>query len=225
MPSHTDKLVFSCKATHHADKVENFSWLTLDRNVGADESEPTKECTKCHQVKRHSEYHKCGRVHDGRRSICKSCMNIYYKNREDKYEVARRTYRENNRALMREKNLRYQSTVPGRASNLWKTAMHRAKMKGIAFDLPREWVIEKLKLGICEITGLEFELTKKKDRNYANPMAPSIDRIDPAKGYTLENSRMVVWGYNSLKACGTDEQVMIIINALFEKRELQCASF
>jgi hypothetical protein len=42
----------------------------------------------------------------------------------------------------------------------------------------------------------------------------SIDKIDPKKGYTLENSRVVVWIYNAAKNIFTDEDVMRMANAL-----------
>lgn len=47
----------------------------------------------------------------------------------------------------------------------------------------------------CEVTGVDLVLS---NRNF-NPYTASIDRIDPSKGYTKDNVRIVCLIYNYCK--------------------------
>ena len=49
---------------------------------------------------------------------------------------------------------------------------------------------EKL-AGTCALTGRMFDLSRPSDGVRANPDAPSLDRIENAKGYTTDNVRLV----------------------------------
>lgn len=72
-------------------------------------------------------------------------------------------------------------------------AKWRSKQKGLPFDLTHEWVVERISR--CELTGLPLDMTPSQ-RGRQNPMAPSLDRRDSAKGYTRDNTRIVAWGIN-----------------------------
>lgn len=63
------------------------------------------------------------------------------------------------------------------------------------FDLTRAWVQERLDRGVCEATGIPFELDVVGQRN-AHPFAPSIDRRDFSLGYTMDNCQVVVYIHN-----------------------------
>jgi hypothetical protein len=89
----------------------------------------------------------------------------------------------------------YGRSLAGRASSLLKAAKRRAKAKGLKFSLTLDWVRGKLSAMTCEATGWMFVLAKGH-----HPFAPSIDRVDPRKGYTPDNCRMVLAAVNSLKA-------------------------
>lgn len=62
------------------------------------------------------------------------------------------------------------------------------------FELDHDWMIEQLEKQNyrCLLTGLPFS----SDATYRNPYAPSIDRIDSRKGYTRDNSRLVLHSVN-----------------------------
>lgn len=72
--------------------------------------------------------------------------------------------------------------------------------------MTEEWVANKLAAGVCELTGIAFELE--------GPWAPSIDRKSSNEGYTLENCRLVVWVYNMAKSTWNDETVLRMARAL-----------
>lgn len=75
--------------------------------------------------------------------------------------------------------------------------MRRAEKKHIEFNLDAPWFKEKLSKGVCEATGLMFELEPKC--THINPYYPSIDRIDSSLGYTKDNCQLVIIGFNNLK--------------------------
>lgn len=73
----------------------------------------------------------------------------------------------------------------------------RAHKRGLPFDLDVDWCIETLRAqdGVCAVTGMKFECRPIGSSGRA-PLGPSFDRIDPAKGYTRENTRIVVLAVN-----------------------------
>jgi hypothetical protein len=103
-----------------------------------------------------------------------------------------------------------------RATTPWKISLSaakvRAKQNGTTFDLTYKWA-ESRWTGYCELTGLPFVLGSGR----RGPYSPSVDQIEPKKGYTLGNSRFVLWAINSMKGEGTDEQMIFIARALITK--------
>jgi hypothetical protein len=108
-----------------------------------------------------------------------------------------------------EQTSKYKSKMRGRA-----IVMYHGTKVGRRFrdnnELTPEWIMEKLKTGVCEVTGLPFTYTL----NARNPWSPSLDRIDPNIGYTLGNTRVVVWIYNAAKNVFTDADVHLMAQAL-----------
>jgi hypothetical protein len=83
----------------------------------------------------------------------------------------------------------------GRAKLLVNGARHRGKN----FDgLSVARIADAIRAGKCEVTGVAFELDEWPDSD-KNPYAPSLDRIDPSRGYSDDNVRVVIWAYNLLK--------------------------
>lgn len=101
------------------------------------------------------------------------------------------------------------------AYNLLSSCKHRAKKAAIDFDLDVEWI--KSRLTACEVTGINFNYRnvkiKQSQGNYIdrNPLTPSIDKIDPNKGYTKDNCRVVIWWYNLAKATWNDSDILGIV--------------
>ena len=93
----------------------------------------------------------------------------------------------------------------------------RAERKGLPFDLDINWMHERLQQG-CALTRLPFDLTLnlQRGKGSGHPLAPSVDRIEPARGYVKDNCRVVFWGLNALKGAGTDEHAMFLARALVE---------
>lgn len=123
-------------------------------------------------------------------------LQSYYKHRDKRIEIMR-----DNR-----------NTQRIRASSLVSGAKKRAAKAGLVFELDTNWVADKLEQGVCEVTGIRFELTSGR-----NPFAPSLDRTNPELGYTKENTKVVVWCYNTAKGGWKHSDVIILAEALCGK--------
>ncbi len=85
-----------------------------------------------------------------------------------------------------------------------------AKDRGrdIPFNLTWQHVHELLKPMRCSVTGHKLSWNWPEHRQgHCNPWKPSIDRIDPTRGYVVGNVRIVSWIYNLCKSTWTDEVV------------------
>ncbi len=70
------------------------------------------------------------------------------------------------------------------------------------------WFIESL-LDNCPLTGQEFVFELRANKNLGpgpHPQTPSIDKIDSALDYTLENMRLVVFWANSARGECSDTE-------------------
>lgn len=103
-----------------------------------------------------------------------------------------------------------------RARRLVGAAAKRAKAKGTACTVTEGWVAKRLRTGRCEVTDLPFDFTARGSGHSSN-YAPSLDQIVPGKGYTPENTQVVVWMYNSAKWQGTHGDVLKMAFALVNK--------
>jgi hypothetical protein len=59
----------------------------------------------------------------------------------------------------------------------------------------------------CEATGIPFDNSYEGTFINMNPYAPSIDRIDSNKEYTIDNCRLVLTAFNSLKSTLSDYEL------------------
>ena len=103
------------------------------------------------------------------------------------------------------------ATLTGRAQELFNNARTRAKKRDHPFTITREWVVGALTSGHCAVTGLPFRWETR------SPHAPSIDQIDPALGYTPENTRLVVAIFNYAKNVWDDDTVLNFAHAYIQR--------
>jgi hypothetical protein len=136
-------------------------------------AEATKVCTTCGEEKPLSAFSRNRTYGDGRQASCKACSKIRAK-----------ADRQKNPA-----NLLYLNTKYG------------AERRGLEFSLTKEWFVEKLDAGVCELTGLPFGPVAEHD-----PYAPSPDRIDNDIGYRDGNGRMILWWLNKAKGTMSEDQ-------------------
>ena len=83
----------------------------------------------------------------------------------------------------------------------------RAKLTGVPFDLEPQDIKNKLNLAgsKCPVLGVDMEISKLGSKN--NDLTPSIDRIDPKKGYVKDNIIVVSMRANRIKTDATVDEI------------------
>ena len=86
-------------------------------------------------------------------------------------------------------------------SLILKRLKERSIQKGLTFDLTVEDIDVPLK---CPVFGFDLK------RNYKVPLfnSPSVDRIDPTKGYTKDNIQIISQLANAMKQNANPEQLI-----------------
>jgi len=153
----------------------------------------TKYCNKCKTFKPRSEFIKDKNSRYGLKNHCRPCLNS-----------------------IRAARIIIPKT---RLKKILNGVKSRAKEKNMPFNLNYEWVEVHARNG-CEMTGIPFDFSNPKNGNRINAHAPSVDRINPTKGYTKDNCRMVCWLYNSAKSYYTDKDVFNMAKALIKQQSL-----
>lgn len=103
------------------------------------------------------------------------------------------------------------TSLYGRAQALWHNSRKRDHTN---HSISLEWIQHKLEIGVCERTDIPFEFVYKQGRT---AYAPSLDKIDPSKGYTEDNTQVVIWMYNAAKNIFTDADVLYMAKCLVNK--------
>jgi hypothetical protein len=182
----------------------------------------TKVCKRCEQDKAYNEYYlqKNGKPSG---SYCKLCRSIIGKEtytqvfarmkkwRADNPEAYAEQYRRSGekrklraksdpafRDKLREE--RRDSTKRNFVSTMLSRAKRRAKKEGQPFDL---CVADLIVPEYCPVLGTKMILGTKD--NYSSTY--SLDRKDPTKGYTKENTRIISMRANTMKSNANREEL------------------
>jgi len=100
------------------------------------------------------------------------------------------------------------------AYKLWTGAKHRAKLKGIEFDIkPEDVVVPK----VCPVLGVVLESTGKRSSG-PQPQSPTLDRIDSSIGYIKGNIWVISHRANSLKSDATLDELSKLAFAVAKTR-------
>lgn len=94
----------------------------------------------------------------------------------------------------------------------WRMTKRGADKRELDFALTEEDIDRLLHSGVCAKTGVAFEA--------AGDFAASIDRVDNAGGYTLDNVQAVCWIYNRAKGVSTDAAVLRMAEALVRQTKV-----
>lgn len=106
-------------------------------------------------------------------------------------------------------NSAYHLTPRGRALVLIHSAARRKPV-----TVTREWIAERIERGVCEATGIKFDMNPRADGVHQNPLAPSLDRMDPAGDYTPDNTQVVIFAYNTAKGQLKDPEARDLIKRM-----------
>ena len=96
---------------------------------------------------------------------------------------------------------RHRRTLKGTISNKLMSAKKRALKDGYDFELTNSFITSlwNQQEGKCARTGVEMGRIGDKW------LSPSLDRIDPLKGYTEKNVQWTCWRYNDAKSNMSDD--------------------
>lgn len=109
-----------------------------------------------------------------------------------------------------------------RARTLLAGAKSRAKSRNNDFDLTEEWLLEKLKDGCCEMTGIPFYIkpyTSRAEYRKVNPHSPSLDQILPGSGYTIGNVQVVCDQVNKFKGDRHTTSMVMVAKSFLKEYE------
>ena len=161
-----------------------------------------------------------------------------FKSKEDRaaydreYRAANRTRKAEYEAKWRAENSEHlkrraaKRRLEKRAMCLIAGARVRCRKKGITFDLDgfSEELQRRIDLGACEISGIPFDLSPGR-----KPTSPSLDRKNPAGGYTPNNVRVICHALNAaLGDWGEDALAPIMMGWLAKRNAInleQAAEF
>jgi len=190
-----------------------------------------KLCACCKMLKPEDEFTKEKRRKDGLAPYCKECNRVKRladRDRHNAYRVAKwkadPEYREHYLAYHRERYVRekdklraYQGrhySIPlNKLKYLITNVKSRAAKNGLDFDL------DHTKMFIpthCKYLGMELTYTHKQGRK---PSTISIDRIDPTKGYTMDNVQIISDKANRMKQNASMSELITFAKNILKEHE------
>lgn len=158
-----------------------------------------RTCRKCGIEKPYSEFYVNSKGH--RRWGCMGCDRAAERGRK-RGDPARTSA---NRKAWRKEY---------RGHALANVARHRARIRGLEFDLDPADIQRRVDAGKCELTGISFDLSEPRSWN-----APSLDRIVPALGYTRDNVRVVLYALNVMANTWGPGRILEIASAITARRQ------
>ena len=188
----------------------------------------TKICRKCMIEKELKEFYQTRTTKDKYTTHCRSCYQLYREeHRENQRSYMQRLRRINKDAINEKKRKSWRATRL--SPKVIMGAKSRAKRKGIEFNIEDSDVVVP---SICPLLNIPLIPGTQKDYE----QTPSVDRIDPSKGYikgnvwviskranTMKNNatkeELIIFALNVLKMYKTDEEVDTLWNFIKNNKE------
>lgn len=104
------------------------------------------------------------------------------------------------------------SMIRSKIGNCKNNSARRRHQIPFTITAKEMYLMWKTQKGLCALSNIEMVLEKR------HKYTPSIDRIDPLKGYTLDNVQWVCWAVNRAKGDLTYEEFYIILDEINKKR-------
>ena len=103
------------------------------------------------------------------------------------------------------------------ARELLSSAKSRVKKRGAIVTITKEWILDRLRIGRCELTGICFELDLPNSAK-----SPSLDRKNNLiRDYTPENTMLVLNQVNMCRNQWPDNESAEIFEKLYSKITLK----
>lgn len=144
----------------------------------------------------------------------KEYRKAYYLKNKQKILDRSKTRYEKKKEEIKKSHTKLYKTKSGRIIRFLAGAKKRAKAKNLVFELDLEF-LRQTAPDKCPVFGFDLIWDDWGDKNQqANDFSPSLDRIDPTKGYTKENTQWISWKANRLKSNATCKDLEIVVNWL-----------
>lgn len=164
-----------------------------------------KTCTSCKKSKSYDEFANNKSHKDGKHSQCKSCNKKDRRRRSKESIEYSRKYRLINQLELSKKRRAKRKKNPEKF--LWQEAKNRAKQKQLSFNITIEDVVIPPK---CPYLGIPLWV----GNDTPSDNSPSIDRIDPTKGYTKDNICVCSFRANTLKRDASFQEIHQLYTSL-----------
>lgn len=102
------------------------------------------------------------------------------------------------------------------AVKLYDAAKGKASTRKLLFTLDFKDVLQRVKQGKCEVSGIPFDMRQKPYGGLDFPFRASLDRIDNTVGYVTGNIQVVSKIFNTAKWCWNDEDVFFLAQQLVD---------
>lgn len=169
-------------------------------------------------------------LHPQNKRQCNTCLTVY-DGIEEHFHVKRiiagkksfePSCKECRRKHLREAKRKYRLDAGHFISQRIAGFRHRAQLQGVPFNLDAEYLIDQWhkQAGHCFYTTDEICFTNVSEtQKHPHPLQPSLDRLDPDKGYVKGN---VVWcshRINTMKGNFTYEQFIKMCSHIADVRK------
>lgn len=155
------------------------------------------ECSKCNRDLPASDFYARGDRPLGRKSRCKKCDSR-----------ATIESRKKNLGRFNARHARWCRDNPGRV--MWYRARSRARRKGIPFDIEQGDVIVPV---VCPVLGIPISCGDA-GKGAPTDSSPSLDRIDPSRGYVRGNIVVMSMRANRIKNDATLDELRALVKYL-----------
>lgn len=147
-----------------------------------------KRCYKCREWKDLSLFNKSPKLSGGVAKLCRNCYN--------NHAAVIKAERSRKRRL---KNS-FSKDIEYYIRSRFYAITSRCKRKNIDYNITADFLLKlwKKQNGVCYYTNLEMNNSMKQD-GFQCWNSPSLDRVDPSKGYTTDNVVWCIFSVNSFK--------------------------
>jgi hypothetical protein len=155
---------------------------------GPGEGGVVKTCPRCAVAKDVSAFHRSARL--GHQRVCKDCFVRQYQGLSPEEKVARVT-----------RNRQRRHADPLRA--MLSGARNRATRLGVPFDITLADIPVPAE---CPVLGIPLRWSERR-----TDATPSLDRVDPKKGYVRGNVFVISWRANKIKTDATITELRAVL--------------
>jgi hypothetical protein len=150
----------------------------------------TKRCCTCREILPITKFAKASASKDGLQGACQACITQAVRKHIQK------------------------DPIKTKVKQMLRDAGRRASKKTLNFDINFDYV-RSLVVSHCPILGIPLDWTCGRDvGNTTLTRSPSLDRIDPTKGYVRGNVWIISHRANAIKSNATHEELKLVTRAV-----------